>query len=453
MSVPIPVLAIVVAVASLLVLPFAARAFWSSAVVHGEWTSTSSLIFLSGMVGGLATSLSNLIAPVPEAFDPFGNVRVGLTGWAAQLDKVVVVATLAAGLVFFVRRAGRARVIGGAWIAIMLVVAVALADVLNGVLGETLRLFPLLALLLATTVAQPGRPAFLGAAAVSLTYAFLGGLQAAVHPADAFRTCRSDKCGLGGHLYVGALSNENVLGLIMALSIPFLWLALRGRGRIVVVGYIAGTVALSGSRTAQIAAAVALLALLILRPSQDGAEGVGVAPVRQLGAIVAVVVAAIVGAALPLLPRMAAGSVGERTDIWMLALDGISESPLIGHGGAAWPGLYDTGYIPLASSYSPHNQWLDVLYASGFAGFALFVGMLAHLLLRTRHLVTSATILIPVLAASVTERPWSFAAYDGLTFTLLAALLCCTNTVERHHPNAALETGITASRHPTDRSV
>jgi len=396
-----------------------------------------------------------LIAPAAAAFDPFGNVRVGLTGWAAQLDELVKAATLVVALVFFVWRAGRARVIGGAWIAIMLVVVVALADVLNGAIGDlSLRLLTLLALLLATSVAQPGRPAFLGAAAVCLTYAFLGGLQAAVHPADAFRACRSDKCGPGGTLYIGALSNENALGLIMALSIPFLWLALRGRARIVVVGYIAGIVALSGSRTAQIAAAVALLALLLLRPSQDGAEGVGVAPARQLGSIVAVVVATVLGAALPLLARMAAWSFEDRAYFWRLAFDGISESPLIGHGGTAWPRLYQTGDISVAGSYSPHNQWLDILYASGFAGFAVFVGMLAHLLLRTRHLLpASATILLPVLAASALERPWSFAINDGMTFTLLAALLCCSNTVGRHQPNPP---GRPVSRHPaipTNRSV
>jgi hypothetical protein len=122
----------------------------------------------------------------------------------------------------------------------------------------------LLALLLATTVAEPGRPAFLGATAVGLAYTFLGALQAALHPSYAFRACRTDKCALGGALYIGAQSNENALGLVTALTIPFLWLALRGRSRIAVVGYVALIVGLTGSRTAQLAGAAALLALVIL---------------------------------------------------------------------------------------------------------------------------------------------------------------------------------------------
>ena len=63
MSASIPVIAWGVVLASLVVLPLAFRAFWMSAVVRHEWTSTSSLIFLAGMAGGLPSALSNLVAP------------------------------------------------------------------------------------------------------------------------------------------------------------------------------------------------------------------------------------------------------------------------------------------------------------------------------------------------------------------------------------------------------
>jgi O-antigen ligase len=297
---------------------------------------------------------------------------------------------------------------------------------INGELGDLgPRFVMLLAMLLAISVAQPGRPAFLGAAAVCLTYAFLSALQASVHPTYAFRTCRSDKCGPGGVLYSGAFSNENVLGLVLALSIPFVWLALR-RARIIVIGYVTAMVLLTGSRTALLAAAAALLALVVLRPSPQRAGTVAAAPVRQIQAIFGVAVIALLGAILPLLASVTSG-IGDRTYFWRIALDGIGRSPLIGNGGAAWPRLYQSGEIPISASYSPHNQWLDVLYASGFIGLAVFVGLLCHLLLRTAYLVTAAaTILIPVLAASILERPWSFAINDVLTFTLLAALLCET---------------------------
>jgi O-antigen ligase len=202
------------------------------------------------------------------------------------------------------------------------------------------------------------------------------------------------------------------------------WLALRGRIRIVVIGYVLATVLLTGSRTALLALAAAVVAIVVLRPSLDGSEHVAAAPIRQIAAILSVAVIATVGAALPLLPA-ATSSLGDRTYFWRVALDGIERSPLIGNGGTAWPRLYESGRIPIAASYSPHNQWLDVLFASGFLGFVIFVILLGYLLLRDKRLITaSATILIPILAASTLERPWSFAITDGGTFILLAALLC-----------------------------
>jgi O-antigen ligase len=219
--------------------------------------------------------------------------------------------------------------------------------------------------------------------------------------------------------------------LVLALTIPFVWLSLRGRGRIAVVGYIAGAVALTGSRTAQVTAVAALLALVVLRPDSNvrQREATG-APVREIASIVGVVALGALGALLPLLALTGAGAFGDRTFFWRKALDGIIESPLLGHGGAAWPRLYEISEIPIAASYSPHNQWLDVGYSSGLVGLALFVVLLGHLLLRTRTGIrTAGAILIPMLAASTLERPWSFAINDSLTFTLLAALLCIPNVV------------------------
>jgi hypothetical protein len=438
---PIAVLALIVVGSSLLVLPFAARAFWASAIVHREWTTTSSLIFLSGMVGGLPTALSNLIDPRPETFDPFGNVEVGLAGWAAQLQLLVIVASLVAALVFFIWRASRELVIGGPWIAIALVVVVASSDVVNGHLADLgPRLVVLLALLLAASVAQPGRPALLGAAAVGLTYGLLGAVQAAIHPTDAFRACREDKCGVGGALYAGAVTNENAMGVVMALTIPFMWLAFRGRGRVVLIGYVVATVALSGSRTAQLAAVAALLALVILRPNLDLPRSVTAAPARELASIVGVVGMAILGALLPLLTWTGVGELGDRSYFARLALAGISESPLIGQGGTAWGRLYQIGVIPIAGTYSPHNQWLDVAYASGLIGLVLFIALLGDLLLRSPLLInTSAAILIPVLVTSTLERPWSFATNDGTTFTLLAALLCAPGSRTTAHAASRLD--------------
>jgi O-antigen ligase len=134
------------------------------------------------------------------------------------------------------------------------------------------------------------------------------------------------------------------------------------------------------------------------------------------------------GAVLPVLALTWGWDFGDRTYFWRLALDGIGERPLLGQGGTAWGRLYQVGEIPIAGTYSPHNQWLDVGYAAGFLGLTVFVVLLGHLLLRASHLVrAAAVILVPVLVASTLEQPWSFALNDSLTFTLLAALLCAPN--------------------------
>jgi hypothetical protein len=134
---------------------------------------------------------------------------------------------------------------------------------------------------------------------------------------------------------------------------------------------------------------------------------------------------AAVGAVLPLLTRSGVVSVGDRGEFWGLAMAGIADSPLVGQGGTGWARLYERSQIPIAGTYSPHNQWLDVGYAAGAVGLLLFLALMAYLLLHTPELVGASTaILVPVLAASALERPWSFAVNDSTTFTLLAALLC-----------------------------
>jgi O-antigen ligase len=452
-SASIPVMAWGVLLASIVVLPLAVRTLWMSGVVRHEWTSTSSLIFLAGMVGGLPTALSNLVAPRQERLDAFGNVRVGLTGWPAQVHQLLIIFTFVAALLFFILRIHREPVAGRSWAAILLVAIYASSDLINGGVADLgPRFVTLLVLMLAISVAQPGRPAFLGVAAVCLTYAFLSGLQAGLHPTYAFRTCRTDKCGPGGALYSGAFSNENLLGLVLALSLPFVWLALRGRIRIIVVGYVFATVLLTGSRTALLAVTAALVALVVLRPSLDRSDYGATGHIRQIAAIVGVAVIAILGAVLPLLSS-ATSALGDRTYFWRVALDGIRTSPLIGNGGTAWPNLYQSGQIPVSASYSPHNQWLDVLYASGFLGLVVFVSLLVYLLLRDRLLITaSATILIPVLAASTLERPWSFAINDGLTFILLATLLATGTPTTPNKWDAELPASLEASAITKEKS-
>jgi O-antigen ligase len=227
-------------------------------------------------------------------------------------------------------------------------------------------------------------------------------------------------------LYAGAFTNENTFGLLLALTMVFVWLAVRGRPRVLLTLYLGASAWLTGSRTAQVAALAAVAVLLVLRPALQDGPNAPRAPEhrgRRRLAVAAVVTAALAGMVLPLLP-LTPFSLSDRAFFWQLARAGIAASPLFGQGSTAWANLYQVGLIPIAGTYSVHNQWLDVAYAAGLIGLALFVGLALSLLLRAGPALTVvASVLIPVFVGSVAERPWSFGINDGMTFILLATLL------------------------------
>jgi hypothetical protein len=419
-------LAVLVAVISALMLPVAWRAL-RTAIAHRDWNSTSTLVFFAGLTGNLPTALSQLVSPSQPTYNAFGILEVGLTGWALRLEQLTTVALLAGSVVFFSLRFTRQRYLLAPFIALTVAFAGDLSDLIHAQSGAfSPRELTLLALLLAAMVARPGRSAYLGAAAVGVLFALLGGLQAVLHSADVFRACRADKCGAGGALYVGAFTNENVFGLLLALTIVFVWLAVRGRPRVLLTLYLVASVYLTGSRTSQLAAAAAIVVLPMLRPvlrdDPDTLQPAGRRGQRDL-AVAAVVIAALAGLVLPLLP-LAPAALSGRAYFWQLAREGIAHSPLIGYGSTAWSNLYQVQLIPIAGTYSVHNQWLDVTYAAGLIGFVLLMILVICLLVQAGpYLIVVASVLVPIFVASAAERPWSFGINDGMTFVLLAVVL------------------------------
>jgi hypothetical protein len=445
-------LALIVAVTSVLMLPVAWRAM-RAAIEHRDWDATSTLVFLAGLVGNLPTALSSLVSPSPSTYDAFGVVEVGLSDWAFRLEQLITGALLAGSVLFFLLRFQRQRFLLAPFLALAIAVVGDLSDVAHAQAGGFgPRELTLLAVLLAAIVARPGRSAYLGAAAVGVVFALLGGLQALVHPADVFRACRADKCTEAGTLYVGAFTNENTLGLLLALTMVFVWLAVRGRPRVLLTVYIGASVLLTGSRTAQLAALATVVVLLVLQPTlRDGPETPRPADHRGRRhlAVAAVIAAALAGLLLPLLPLGPAALSG-RGYFWQLARTGIADSPLVGHGSTAWANLYQVRLIPVAGTYSPHNQWLDVTYGAGLVGLTLLVSLVFCLLLRAGPaLIVVASVLIPILVASAAERPWSFGINDGMTFTLLAVVLspmAALKGVPEPAPGARFREGLGARR-------
>jgi hypothetical protein len=397
----------------------------------GDWDLTSTLVLLIGVLANLPTTAYVIVTGRAEPLNPLGDAVIGFPGWVNRIGFVANGLILLTCVLFVVGRLliARPRINVAPLIAMVIVLVLAASDGLHGQPLWTPRQLTLLAVLLAASVARPGRPAMLGGAAVAMVYTVLGGIESFVEPATVVRSCRSDNpCGDLGVLYAGVFTNENIFSLLLVVSIPFVWLGLRGWVRVPLVCYLAFMAVATGSFLASLTALAAVALLLLLRPRlperPDTAPSAGVAPGRFLLAGAALAGATAVGLIVPLHPDRF-GGFGLRGDIWRLAEEEWISSPLLGYGSKAWPAKYHSGEIPAAVSPSLHNQWIDVLYAGGVVGLLLFTVLLAYLLFKggARGFPVAACVLLPVLLTSVLERPWSFGLSNSLTFGLVAAIL------------------------------
>jgi len=416
--------AVMLGVAALLALPLILIAL-RRARAHGDWDLTSTLVFLVGIVAVVPVGLFVIHSGQPVRLDPFGTVIVTLPGWATRLGQLGEALLAGCCLLFTaVRVLSGARWNAAPVIAGVLVLVTAFSDGLNGNRLFAPQQLVLLLVLLAATFARPGRAALVGAAAVGLVLAVVGGMEALMQASSVLRPCREDKCGPLGFLYTGVFTNENTYGLLLALATPFVWLALRGRLRVILACYTASMAVATGGRTATAAAVAAILFLVLLRPElpESGLEKVPVG--RSVLGALGLFGASLYGVLLPFLTRNSE-SLSERAYYWQLAERRLPESPLYGFGAKAWEGLYRAGEIPVALTYSVHNQWLDVLYKGGLIGLGIFVVLLVYIAVRggAPNFAVVCCVLAPVMVAGSAERPWSFGTYDWLTFTLVAATL------------------------------
>ncbi|MFI9828599.1 O-antigen ligase family protein [Streptomyces sp. NPDC051913] len=400
---------------------------------HGDWDATSSLVFLTGVLANLPTVVYVLHTGRPQRLDPLGEVVIGFPQWVNALGVAANGLLVVACGVFLLHRllVARADINTAPLVALALVVLVALSDGLRG--GQLLapRQLVLIAVLLAATAARPGRSALLGGAAVVMLITVLGGVEGLAEPRSVVRECRADNpCGPLGVLYSGVFTNENIFGLLLVVGLPFVWLGLRGSVRAVLTCYVAFVAVATGSRLAGATAVAVVAFLLVLRPrlrhvaDRSAASRTSGSPGALLLGVPVLAAAAAVGLALPFL-HLGVDRLGDRATVWGMAAQELRESPFIGFGAKAWSAKYQAGEIPAALSPSLHNQWMDVLYAGGLAGLALFLLLLVHLLVRggTAGFSAAACLLLPVLLASVLERPWSFGISNSLTFALLTAVL------------------------------
>lgn len=390
---------------------------------HGDWDSSATFIVLVGWALNGAMALAALTGARAIYTDNLTNETTILTaGWVTTLNALASRGLILIGLALAVHGLARRRVhfSGKAVLALALAGLSAMVSAFSGYGLFATSLLALVACLGAALVLPRGRGAMLGAGFVAVTIGILSAALVALRPEMAMFPC-SDKCGPFGVLIVGVPGNENALGLLLAMCVPFAWLGFRGAPRVWLSLFLVFMTVASGSRTASIAALAALAALLLLRPDLERPAGRGRAFLGSLLGLGGVAAAVVV----PLTLEDPLAFTG-RVYLWDVAFSYIAEHPWFGNGLGAWQRLYtDRGEIVRAATYSAHNQWIDVLFLAGGLGLALFVALLASFFLpRTPHRrVLAWTILMPMIYAGIAERLWSIGSMDWLSFGYLAALM------------------------------
>jgi hypothetical protein len=280
-----------------------------------------------------------------------------------------------------------------------------------------------LAVLVACTVAPRGLGIHMGIATCCVIVAIVSGFAIAIHKDFSALPCDGDKCGILGFRFRGVFDYDNALAMFLVLALPFVYIGFASWQGPVLSAYLVGLVLLTGSRSGSVAGVVTFLVLILVRPNIRRPTW---APRRTALLYLALAGLFVVGLALPLYTTDPTAYSG-RGSLWMIARQALSDPTtlLLGTGIQGWDHVRDAGLISFESLYSVHNQWLQVLYSTGLAGFLLFVTALALLLRqagRTYSLVLGC-VLLPVFMLSMTERPWPIDTADWLIWAVPGALL------------------------------
>jgi O-antigen ligase len=386
----------------------------------GDLDGATALTLAMGWGPNVAVALVAITGGLTRRLDAFRQLTAFYPGWYVPADRLGMALTAALALFLLVRRATTVHVPvhAAGLFAIALWATAHLAGGLQGGHLITPRGAALLACLAAATVLPRGRGACLGVGIFSVTLAIASGALAVFRHGAAFVIPCEGSCG--GLGFTGLLPNPNLLGIVLAASIPFAYLGFRGRARAWFAVYLAGMTIATGSQTATGAAAIVLVVLLLVRPRLD-ADRVTAGPAAVAGVMLAGAVSA--SAVFPL-HHWAPSALSERGLLWQVARTYIRESPWIGYGPDRWAGLYDSSQIFQAAQRSAHNQWMDVLFTAGGIGAFLLVCLVAATLLSSGRAFPGAAITAATLVMiGATEGMWSVGTFDLMSFSLVALIL------------------------------
>jgi O-antigen ligase len=387
---------------------------------HGDFDASAVLTLGMGLVATVPVAIVALTGGLVRRPDVLKQLVAFYPGWYSAADKLAKLLLVAVALVLIAGRLLAKQVpVQPAGLAAIVVWAIAqMSGALRGGSIPPQGSFVLLVCLVAATVLPRGRGASLGAGVFGVGLAAASGIFALFSHNVAFIVpCEGACSGLG---FTGLLPNENLFGAVLVICIPFVFLGFRGRARFWLALYLAGMAAATGSRTAEGAALLSLVALLVVRPSVDPMHtnfGKKASAWALLGGAVATVV-------FMVRHHWDPSALTTRPQLWSVASDYISHSPWFGYGPTRWASLYDTSEIPLAAQHTSHNLLLDVLFNVGVVGALVFVALLVVTLAtagraRTGVVLTIATVVL----VGTTEGSWTVGTFDLLSFSLVALIL------------------------------
>jgi O-antigen ligase len=434
-----PAVSFTMAAASLVALALLYRSL-REARRAGELDGAAALTFGVGLLVALPIAAVVASGNLTRRPDVLGELVAVFPGWYADADRLakLLLVALAALLVLRQATAKRLPVNAAALFAIALWAVAQLASGLHGDPILSLGSGVLLVCLATAALLPRGPGASLGVGAFAVVLASASGLLAVFRNDAAFVVPCQDACsGLG---FTGVLPNEDLLGVALAISIPFAFLGFRGRSRYAFAFYLGAMAMATGSRTATVTAAIALLALLVVRPELRALRRGIVPPVVASLLLAGALVVSIYVPQRNWDPT----ALTDRPALWEVASNYIDDSPWFGYGPERWAKLADSSEIPRATERSAHNQWMDVAFVAGFVGIALFGGMLAAILVSAgrRGRVAVAVAAATALIAGTTEGVWSIGRADLLSFSLVALILTGAATKRGPPPDLARSSAV-----------
>ncbi|MCH9737080.1 MAG: O-antigen ligase family protein [Actinomycetia bacterium] len=362
-----------------------------------------------------------------EVTDVYRNVSLELPDWGQMLFRLVIILIVPVAIALFI--AGMVRRDAQVNIPAVLIIIVLLvslgSSLLNGDIPFQAFSVAYLCILLACVFAPRGLSVHLGIATVCMVAAIASGIALVAHQDVSVIECLAGhKCGVLGFNFRGVLGNENALALYLALAMPFVYIGFGGWEGLVMSGYLAGLILLTGSRSGTLTAVVTFAVLVVVRPDIRRPKRTPVRSTLLSGLLVS---AFAIGLVLPLVVQDPSALSG-RAALWQLARNTLADPAAFAYGTGlfGWNHVHEAGLIDASAVYSVHNQWLQVLFSTGIIGLVFFLGAISVLLWQARngYFQVAACVLVPFFILGVTERPWPIDTADWLCWAVPGALLC-----------------------------